>query len=300
MSPRSRRRTTKSAARRSTAQRGTRPNIPRQRRAPEEELLQRSEPFVTNDDALLVLHRAVEDPAFQQFLDQLPLVHLIGQFLDWVGEGEDLDDLDDDVEPHRDPIDSTDSVESAEVPEDDDSTDLPSEASLFERLGVVAIGCTAVERWRPRVLSMACTRWGLISLTDDGLERCPDLMGWTAVDAKDRAWARALVIAAAVECTARYVSAQHVAGDHVRHAFATMLASSIEDDPWPLGLMSALRPDDLLSEHVDRIVLEHVTELRSWGVLAEGDRLQVAPGAEPLLRSVSINLRADPVLVPAA
>lgn len=290
MSPRSRRRTSKSAARRTSAQRRTRPSIPRQRLAPEDGYPQRPEPFVSNDDALLVLHRAVEDPAFQQFLDELPLVDLVGQFLEWVGECEDLDDL----------TDLTADAHDCQDADDDDDAPLPSEAALSVRLGVALIGSTAVERWRSRVLSLACSRWALVSLSDDGLERGPDILGWDAVDARDRAWARALVVAAAVECTARYVSAQHVMGDHVRHALATMLATSVEENPWPLGLMSALRPDDLVSEHVDRIVLEHVTELRAWGVLADGDELRVAAGAEPLLRSVSINLRADPVPVPAS
>ncbi|TNM69665.1 hypothetical protein FHN55_02645 [Streptomyces sp. NP160] len=285
MSPRSRRRHTKSAARRTAARRRPRPSIPRQRQAPEDGHPQRAEPFVSNDDALLVLHRAAEDPAFQQFLDQLPLVDLVSRFLEWVGECDDPDDLDGELDPHTDPT---------------EDAPLPSEAALSARLGVAPIGCTAVERWRARVLSMACTRWGLVSLTEEGLERGPDVLGWTAVDPEERAWARALVVAAAVECTARYVSAQHVLGDHVRHALATMLATSVEENPWPLGLLSALRPDDLVSEHVDRVVLEHVTELRAWGLLAEGDELRVAPGAEPLLRSVSVNLRADPVLVPAS
>lgn len=275
MSPRSRRRTGKPTARRASPRSDTKRRIPRQRTAPEAESAQKAEPFVSNDDALLVLHRAVEDPTFQRFLDELPLVDLIGQFLDWVRSCED-------------------SAELGAEAED------PAEVHLAERLGVELIGCTAVERWRSRVLSLACSRWGLVSATDDGLERGPDILGWDAVDPKDRAWARALVIAAAIECTARYVSAQHVEGDQVRHAFATMLASSVEESPWPLGLMSALRPDDLLSEHVDRIVLEHVTELRAWGVLADGDHLQPSPGAEPLLRSLSINLRADPVPVPTS
>lgn len=268
------------------------------------EQVTRAEPFVSNDDALLVLHRAVEDEDFQRFLDGLPIVHLVGQFLDWVGECEDLDDPEGEFDPSYDPTEVV-SEDTADHTADviagealDDEAHLLSEAALAQRLGVELIGCTAVERWRPRVLSLACARWGLVSLTEEGLERSPDVMGWSASEPQDRAWARALVVAAAIECTVRYVSAQHLAGDDVQRTFATMLASAADEHPWPLGLLSAMRPDDVVAEHVDRVVLEHVTELRTWGVLAEGDHLRVAPGAEPLLRSIAVNLRAD--LAPSA
>ncbi|PWJ47497.1 hypothetical protein SAMN06264364_13740 [Quadrisphaera granulorum] len=288
MSPRSRRRPSKNSARRARAQRGA-AGIPRPRTSPEETFLEQPEPFVSNDDALLVLHRAVEDPAFQQFVDRLPLVHLVDEFLEWIGDGVEINELAERTATEEEEEDDTD--DSAEVLDVD---------ALPSRLGVATIGATGVERWRSQVIALACSRWGVISHNEDGLERSPDGMGWTAHDPVERTWVRTLVVASAMECTVRYVSAQHIAGGHVRQRLATMIVSAGEDQPLPLGLVSALHPNDLLAEHVDRIVREHVEEMRVWGVLADGADVCAAPGAEPFVRSLAINLQMSPVLEPAA
>ncbi|MGQ7296537.1 hypothetical protein [Quadrisphaera sp. KR29] len=266
MSPEPRRRTSKRTARRPSAQSAP-PRIPRQRTGDEED--GPPQVFVDDDDAEFVLHQAAEDPDFQEFLEQLPLVHMVGEYLDWVGDGVSPTDL------------------------ADDEHDLVVE--LERRVGVELMAASGIGRRRVQVLSVACNRVGLTAIVGERLEPGPDVARWTEEDPVLRARVRGRVAAAVLEGTVRWLAAEHVLGDCVRHTFAGMLTTVGEGQSWPLGLASATRPHDLVAEHVDRIITEHVVELQDLGLCAAGGFLAAAPGGGSVLRSVAVGLRAAPV-----
>ena len=228
--------------------------------------------FVADDAAKLVLHRETEDPAFQRAVDELPLVRMVGEYLDWVGEG---------VSPPAD---------------EDDQEDLV--VQLEGRLGVHFLSSSGVGRRRAQVVAIACAQLRLITTVGERLEPGPDRAGWTDPDPVLRTWLRSQVAAAALDSSVRLVAAEHLLGDDVRHALATMVVAAGEGQPCVLGLRSATRPGDLVAEHVDRVVHEHVAELQALGLCAPGGFLAAAPGMEAVLRSVAVGLRHEPVPEP--
>jgi len=225
--------------------------------------------LVADDAAKLVLHRETEDPDFQRAVDELPLVRMVGAYLDWVGEG---------VSP---------------PPGEDAQEDLVIQ--LEGRLGVHFLSSSGVGRRRAQAIAIACAHLRLVTTTGDRLEPGPDREGWTDPDPVLRSWLRSRVAAAVLECSVRYLAGDHVLGDDVRHALATMVVAAGEGQPCVLGLRSATRPGDLAAEHVDRVVTEHVAELQALGLCAPGGFLAAAPGAEAVLRSVAVGLRNQPV-----
>ncbi len=225
--------------------------------------------FVSDDGAKLVLHRVTEDPEFQSAIDELPVVQMVGEYLDWVGEG---------VSPPPDEADQSDVVEQLEA-----------------RLGIHFLSSSGVGRRRAQVIAMACARMRLITTSGERLDPGPDRAGWTDPDPVLRTWLRSQVAAAVLECSVRFVAGDHVLGDEVRHALATVVVAAGEGQPCVLGLRSAARPGDLAAEHVDRVVSEHVAELQALGLCSPGRFLAAAPGVEPVLRSVAVGLRAVPV-----
>lgn len=244
--------------------------VPQQRSATQEAPLLAHPPvFVADDAAGLVLHREAHDTDFQQAVDEMPLTRMVGEYLDWVGEG---------VSPPADEADQADLV-----------------AQLEERLGVHFVTSSAVGRRRAQVIAMACARLRLVTTVGEGLEPGPDRAGWNDPDPVTRVWLRSQVAAAVLECSVRLLAGDHLLGDEVRHAFATVVVAAGEGQPCVLGLRSATLLGDLAAEHVDRIVNEHVAELQALGLCAPGGLLAPAPGVEAVLRSVAVGLRNEPV-----
>jgi len=248
--------------------------IPRQRSSGDSASVSRLHLELVSDDAAkLVLHRASEDPEFQRAVDELPFVRMVGEYLGWVGEG---------VSP---------------PPDEDDQEDLV--VQLEGRLGVHFLTSSGVGRRRAQLVAIACAQLRLITTAGERLEPGPDRAGWTDPDPVLRAWLRSQVAAAALECTVRLLAGDHLLGDDVRHALATMVVAAGEGRPCVLGLRSATRPGDLVAEHVDRVLHEHVAELQALGLCAPGGLLDAAPGVEAVLRSVAVGLRHEPVPGPA-